>query len=154
MKKILLVALTALACAQALADTVGEVSTAFHFGGSDKIVVDVYDDPLVAGVSCYVSRAKTGGFKGTFGLAEDKSEASIACRQVGPISFRGKLPLQDDVFTARLSIIFKKLHIVRVVDPKRNTLVYLTYSDKLIDGSPKNSVTAVPVPAGTPIPVQ
>jgi CreA protein len=154
MKKFLLAALTVLACSQALADEIGDVSTAFHFGGSDKIVIEVYDDPLVAGVSCYVSRAKTGGLKGTFGLAEDKSDASIACRQVGPISFRGKLPLQDDVFTARLSVLFKKLHIVRVVDPKRNTLVYLTYSDKIVDGSPKNSVTAVPVPASTPIPMR
>jgi len=157
MKKFLFAALTALSalvCAPALAEEVGAVSTVFHFTGDDKIVIEVYDDPLVAGVSCYVSRAKKGEIKGTLGLAEDKSDASIACRQVGPISFRGKLPKQDDVFTARLSILFKKLHIVRIVDPKRNTLVYLTYSDKVIDGSPKNSITAVPVPANTPIPMK
>jgi CreA protein len=157
MKKFLFAALTALAAlayTPAMAEEVGAVSTVFHFTGDDKIVIEVYDDPLVAGVSCYVSRAKKGEIKGTLGLAEDKSDASIACRQVGPISFRGKLPKQDDVFTARLSILFKKLHIVRIVDPKRNTLVYLTYSDKVIEGSPKNSVTAVPVPATTPIPVK
>lgn len=154
MKKLLVAALAALACSQALAEEVGAVSTVFHFTGDDKIIIEAYDDPLVAGVSCYVSRAKKGEIKGALGLAEDKSEASIACRQVGPISFRGKLPKQDDVFTARLSILFKKLHIVRIVDPKRNTLVYLTYSDKLIEGSPQNSVTAVPVPTSTPIPVR
>lgn len=157
MKKFLcavLAALAALTCPLVLAEEVGAVSTVFHFTGDDKIVIEVYDDPLVAGVSCYVSRAKKGQIKGALGLAEDKSDASIACRQVGPISFRGKLPKQDDVFSARLSILFKKLHIVRVVDPKRNTLVYLTYSDKLIEGSPKNSITAVPVPANMPIPVR
>jgi len=154
MKKLLLLALTAITCSHAFAEEVGAVSTNFRFTGDDKVVIEVYDDPLVAGVSCYVSRAKTGGIEGKVGLAEDKSDASIACRQVGPMSFRGKLPRQADVFTERLSIIFKKLHIVRIVDPKRNTLVYLTYSDKLIDGSPKNSVTAVPVPPGTPIPLR
>jgi CreA protein len=146
--------LGAFACLSAGAEPLGEVKTAFHFGGSDKIVVDAYDDPLVAGVACYVSRAKTGGIKGTLGFAEDKSEVSIACRQVGPIAFRGKLPAQGDVFTERLSVLFKTLHIVRIVDPARNSLVYLTYSDKLVDGSPKNSVTAVPVPANNPIPVR
>jgi len=138
------------------AEEIGDVSTAFRWlGKNDRVALEVYDDPKVEGVSCYVSRARTGGVKGTVGLAEDKSEASIACRQVGAtITFKGKLPVQEDVFTERMSILFKRLHIVRVVDAKRNTLVYLTYSDKLIDGSPMNAVTAVPVPLSTPIPVK
>jgi CreA protein len=137
------------------AETVGSVDTAFKFIGPDhKIVVEVFDDPLVGGVSCYLSRAKTGGIKGAIGLAEDKSDSSVACRQVGPLSFKGKVPRQDEVFTERSSIFFKHVRVVRMVDPKRNALVYLVYSDKLIDGSPKNSVTAVPVPANQPIPLK
>ena len=136
-------------------ETVGEVDTVFKFIGPDhKIVVEAYDDPKVTGVTCFVSRAKTGGIKGALGLAEDKSEASIACRQVGPISFPQPLPKQDEVFTERMSFIFKKLRIVRMVDSKRNTLVYLTYSDRVIEGSPQNSVTAVAVDRGTPIPLR
>ncbi|KWK76178.1 CREA signal peptide protein [Burkholderia ubonensis] len=136
------------------AEEVGSVNTNFRLTGSDRVVVEAYDDPLVAGVTCYVSRARTGGIKGSLGLAEDPSEASIACRQVGPISFTGPLKQQTDVFSERMSFIFKTLHVVRVVDKKRNTLVYLTYSDRVVSGSPKNSVTAVPVPAATPIPVK
>ncbi|WP_061540522.1 CreA family protein [Collimonas fungivorans] len=141
--------------AQAASEQVGEVSTAFRWvGRNDRVVVEAYDDPKVQGVTCYVSRARTGGVKGTVGLAEDRAEASIACRQVGAVQFSAKLPLQEDVFTERMSVLFKRLHIVRLVDPKRNTLVYLTYSDKLVDGSPQNSVTAVPVPPGSPIPLK
>jgi len=109
---------------------------------------------LLAGVACYVSRAKTGGIKGAIGLAEDRSEASIACRQVGPIQIRQPLPAQEEVFNERISLVFKRLRIVRMVDAPRNTLVYLTYSDRLIDGSPQNSITAVPVARETPIPVR
>ena len=138
------------------AQQIGEVSTAFRWlGKNDRIVIEAYDDPKVVGVSCFVSRARTGGVSGTVGLAEDTADASIACRQVGDtLTFKGKLPLQEDVFSERQSILFKRLHIVRVVDPVRNTLVYLTYSDKLIDGSPKNGVTAVPVPRSNPIPLK
>ena len=147
--------LTTAAVPWAHAEPVGEVDTAFKLIGPDhKIVVDAYDDPKVGGVTCYVSRAKTGGLKGAFGLAEDKAEASIACRQVGPVSFSKPLPAQEEIFSERLSLLFKKLRVVRMVDKKRNTLVYLTYSDRLIDGSPKNSVTAVAVDRGTPIPVK
>ncbi len=139
----------------ARAETVGSVDTAFKLIGPDhKVVVEVYDDPKVGGVSCYLSRAKTGGLKGAVGLAEDKAEASVACRQVGPLSFRGTIARQEEVFNERASIFFKKVRIVRMVDPKRNALVYLSYSDRLIDGSPQNSVTAVPVPANQPIPVK
>jgi CreA protein len=137
------------------AETVGEVDTVFKFiGPDDKIVVDAYDDPKVSGVACYVSRAKTGGVKGAVGLAEDKSEASIACRQVGPISFAKPLPEQEEIFSERMSFMFKKLRVVRMVDKKRNTLVYLTYSERVLDGSPKNSVTAVAVDRATPIPIK
>jgi CreA protein len=148
---LLLVALCAPACAQ----SIGEVDTAFKLIGPDhKIVVEAYDDPKVGGVTCYVSRAKTGGIKGAVGLAEDKAEASIACRQVGPVAFAKPLPVQEEVFNERLSILFKKLRVVRMVDTKRNTLVYLTYSDRLIEGSPKNAITAVAVDRAMPIPVR
>lgn len=134
---------------------VGEVDTAFQWIGPDhKVIVEAYDDPRVKGVTCYVSRAKTGGIKGGLGLAEDKAEASIACRQVGPLSFAGPLPRQEEVFSERMSILFKKLRIVRMVDAPRNTLIYLTYSERLIEGSPQNSVTAVPVERSLPIPVR
>lgn len=137
------------------AELIGEVDTAFRWvGKDDRVVVEAFDDPKVAGVTCYVSRARTGGVKGTVGLAEDKSVASIACRQIAPIGFSDKLPVQENVFSERMSILFKRLHVVRIVDAKRNTLVYLTYSDKLVDGSPMNGVTAVPVQADTPIPVR
>lgn len=143
------------ATALAHAESIGSVDTAFKFIGPDhKIVVDAHDDPKVQGVTCYVSRAKTGGIKGAIGLAEDKAEASIACRQVGPIQVKQPLPLQEEVFSERISLVFKRLRIVRIVDVQRNTLVYLTYSDRLIDGSPQNSITAVPVARETPIAVR
>ena len=149
-------ALLALALAGAVhAEPIGDVDTAFQWIGPDhKIVVDAYDDPKVAGVTCYVSHAKTGGIKGALGIAEDKSDASIACRQVGPISVKQPLRQQEEVFNERLSILFKRLRIVRMVDRARNTLVYLTYSDRLVDGSPQNAVTAVAVDRGTPIPLK
>ena len=154
LKFTLLLAMSWPACAMA-ADAIGEVDTVFKFIGPDhKIVVDAYDDPKVAGVTCYVSRAKTGGIKGGLGLAEDKSEASIACRQTGPISFAKPLPRQEEAFNERTSLIFKKLRIVRMVDAKRNALVYLTYSDRVIEGSPQNSISAVPVERSQPIPLK
>jgi CreA protein len=137
------------------AERIGEVDTVFKFIGPDhKIVVEVFDDPKVGGVSCYLSRAKTGGIKGAFGLAEDKAEASVACRQVGPISFSGAIPKQEEVFTERASILFKRIRVVRMVDAKRNALAYLVYSDRVIEGSPQNSITAVPVPNEQPIPIK
>jgi CreA protein len=139
----------------AAAETVGSVDTVFKLIGPDhKIVVEVFDDPKVAGVSCYLSRAKTGGIKGAVGLAEDKSDSSVACRQVGAVGFRGTVPRQEEVFNERASIFFKHVRVVRMVDAKRNALVYLVYSDRVIEGSPKNSVTAVPVPANQPIPLK
>lgn len=154
MKHTLLLALLATA-AVCRAESIGEVDTVFKLIGPDhKIVVDAYDDPEVKGVTCYVSRAKTGGIKGGLGLAEDRAEASIACRQTGPISFPKPLKKQDEMFSERISLIFKRLTVVRMVDPARNTLVYLTYSDRVIEGSPQNSVTAVAVDRATPIPVR
>ena len=139
----------------ATAETVGSVDTVFKLLGPDhKVVVEVFDDPRVRGVSCYLSRAKTGGIKGAIGIAEDKSNASVACRHVGPLAFNGKLPKQEEVFSERASILFKHVRVVRMVDPKRNALVYLVYSDRLIEGSPQNSVTAVPVPGNLPIPLK
>jgi CreA protein len=141
-----LIALALVACVRA-DQVIGEVSTAFVLiGANHKVVVEAYDDPKIKGVTCYVSRAKTGGIKGAVGLAEDKAEASIACRQTGPISFVDKaIEQQEEIFSERMSIVFKRLRVVRMVDRQRGVLVYLTYSDRLIDGSPQNSVTAVPL---------
>ncbi len=157
MKKLFLVMLCAefLTVGSVRAESIGEVDTVFKWFGPDhKIVVDAYDDPKVAGVTCYVSRAKTGGVKGAVGVAEDMAEASIACRQVGPISFASPLPQQEEMFSERISLVFKKLRVVRMIDAKHNTLVYLTYSDRVIEGSPQNSVTAVAVDRGNPIPLK
>ncbi|MDR0225584.1 MAG: CreA family protein [Burkholderiaceae bacterium] len=138
----------------ARAEQVGSVDTVFKFIGPDhKIVVDAYDDPKVQGVTCYVSRAKTGGIKGGLGLAEDRAEASITCHQTGPLQIPAPLKQQEEVFSERISLLFKRLRVVRMVDAPRNTLVYMTYSDRVIEGSPQNSVTAVPVPRNTPIPL-
>lgn len=154
MKRFPVVALLAFAVA-AHAERIGEVDTVFKLIGPDhKIVVEAHDDPSVKGVTCYVSRAKTGGIKGGLGLAEDRAEASIACRQTGPISFLGPIKPDDEMFSERISLVFKRLRVVRMVDVPRNTLVYLTYSDRVIEGSPQNSVTAVPVDRGTPIPMR
>jgi CreA protein len=154
-KYLLSVALMLVACGRAGGEPIGEVDTVFKLIGPDhKIVVDAYDDPKVAGVTCYVSRAKTGGIKGGLGLAEDKAEASIACRQTGPISFNGQLGKQEEMFNERISLVFKRLRVVRMVDTRRNALVYLTYSDRVLEGSPQNSVTAVALPAGVVLPMK
>jgi CreA protein len=156
MKPLPLVLLPLLACLPpVLAQPVGEVDTVFKLIGPDhKIVVDAHDDPKVGGVTCYVSRAKTGGIKGAIGVAEDRSEASIACRQVGPIAFREPVAKQEEMFSERISLIFKRLRVVRMVDAQRNALIYLTYSDRVIEGSPQNSITVVPVDRATRIPVK
>lgn len=144
-----------LAGTAAHAEQIGSVDTVFKLiGPNHKIVVEAYDDPAVVGVTCHVARAKAGGISGAVGLAEDPSDASISCRQVGPISFPQPLAQQQEVFSERTSILFKRLRIVRIVDARRNALVYLTYSDKLIEGSPKNSITTVAVDRATPIPLK
>ena len=137
------------------AEQIGAVDTVFKFIGPDhKIVVDAYDDPKVKGVTCYVSRAKTGGIKGGLGLAEDRSEASIVCQATAALQIPEPLKQQEEVFTERTSLLFKRLRVVRMVDAKRNALIYMTYSDRVIEGSPQNSVTAVAVPHSMPIPVK
>ena len=142
-------------CAMASAEPIGEVDTVFKLVGPDhKIVVDAHDDPKVGGVTCYVSRAKTGGIKGALGVAEDKSEASIDCKQVGPLTFSGPLADKEEIFTERISLVFKRIRVVRMVDRKRNALVYLTYSDRLIEGSPQNSSTAIAVDRAQSIPTK
>ncbi|MGL4726489.1 MAG: protein CreA [Scandinavium sp.] len=132
------------------AEQIGSVDTVFKMIGPDhKIVVEAFDDPDVKNVTCYISRAKTGGIKGGLGLAEDTSDAAISCQQVGAIELSDKIKngktQGDVVFQKRTSLVFKKLQVVRFYDAKRNALVYLTYSDKVVDGSPKNAISAVPV---------
>lgn len=134
----------------AQAEIIGKVSTTFKLiGANDKIVIEAFDDPDIKGATCYVSRAKTGGIKGSVGLAEDTSDASIACRQTGPIRLpKDVVNGQQDgerVFRKSSSLLFKKFQVVRFYDQKRNTLVYLSYSDKFIDGSPKNSISTIVV---------
>jgi CreA protein len=130
------------------AEEIGKVDTRFRFLTPDDTVrIEVFDDPDVVGVACYLSRAKTGGVKGAIGVAEDTSDASLDCRQVGPIEFKSPLKNGEKVFSERRSLIFKELQVVRYCDTERNTLVYLAFSDRVIDGSPKNSVSAVPIAA-------
>ncbi|MEE7625794.1 CreA family protein [Methylobacter sp. Wu8] len=151
MKKQILLAVTIVLGTLALtasAEEIGDVTTTFKLlGANHKIVIEAFDDPDVPGVACHVSRAKTGGMKGAVGLAEDPSEASIACRQIGPIDTGklDKLKNGDVVFKENLSLVFKTLQVVRFYDKKHNVLVYLAYSDKVIEGSPKNSISSVPV---------
>ncbi len=130
----------------AFAEQIGEVDTVFKwFGPNHKIVIEAFDDPGVDGVTCYLSRAKTGGIKGGLGLAEDRAEASIACRQVGPIRVNDELKDGEVVFKERTSLVFKSMQVVRFFDEKRNALIYLVYSDRIIEGSPQNAVTAIPI---------
>ncbi len=130
------------------AEIVGDVSTKFKWmGPNDKIVIEVFQDPDIPGIACYVSRAKTGGISGAVGVAEDTSDASIACRQVGPVQLSKEIASGkrdgDEVFKKRTSLFTKTMQVVRFYDAPRNTLVYLTYSDRIIEGSPKNSVSVV-----------
>lgn len=132
------------------AEEIGSVDTVFKmFGPDHKIVVEAFDDPDVKNVTCYLSRAKTGGIKGGLGLAEDTSDAAISCQQVGPIELSDKVKngkaQGSVVFQKRTSLVFKKLQVVRFYDAKRNTLAYLAYSDKVVEGSPKNALSAVPI---------
>ncbi|ACT05412.1 CreA family protein [Dickeya chrysanthemi Ech1591] len=152
MKKRVVLTFAALLCGvtSAWAEEIGSVDTVFKLLGPDhKIIVEAFDDPDVANVTCYLSRAKTGGIKGGLGLAEDTSDAAISCQQVGPITLSDKITGSKGkgnvVFQQRTSLIFKKLQVVRFYDAKRNALVYLTYSDRLVEGSPKNALSAVPI---------
>jgi CreA protein len=130
-------------------DRIGEVSTTFHLTSpNDKVVVDRFDDAAVDGVSCYISRAETGGWKGAVGLAEDPSRFAIACRATGTPHITGKINESEDgevVFSERTSAIFKTLRITRFLDKKKNVLVYLAWSTKVVEGSPYNSISVVPL---------
>ena len=129
-----------------IAEEIGSVSTVFKLlGPNDKIVIEAFDDPKVDGVTCHLSHAKKGGVTGAVGLATDTSDAAIACRQVGPITIKEELKDGEPVFNKRTSVLFKTMQVVRFLDKTRNVLVYLVYSDKLIDGSPKNSISTVPI---------
>ena len=110
-----------------------------------KLATYGIDDPLVEGVACHYAVPETGGLKGMFGLAEELSKASLACRQIGPIKFKEKFEQGEEMFSRRRSLLFKRVQIVRGCDVKRNTLVYLVYSDRPIEGSPKNSTSTVPL---------
>jgi CreA protein len=119
----------------------------------DKLAVYGLDDPVVEGVACHYTTPERGGISGTLGLAEEVSDISLACRQVGPVKFKQKFGQGEVVFSERRSLIFKKMQIVRGCDAKRNTLVYMVYSDRPIEGSPKNSTSSVPLmPWGTELP--
>ena len=141
----------------AAAEEIGAVGYRFKWlGPNDKIVVEAFDDPDIAGITCFISRARTGGIKGAFGLAEDPPYASISCHQVGPVDDlqAEKLKRPHEVFSERASLIFKTTQVVRFYDPKRRALVYLTYTDRVIEGSPQNAVTAVAVERSLPIPLR
>lgn len=132
------------------AEVIGSVSTKFKLlGANDKIVIEAFDDPDIKGATCYLSRAKTGGVSGVVGIAEDTSDASIACRQIGPITLPEEIKSGkadgEEVFKKSTSLLFKSLQVVRFYDPKRNVLIYLTYSDRIIEGSPKNSISTIPI---------
>ncbi len=140
------VVLALLAPCAVAAEELGSVSTVFKMmGPNDKIVIEAFDDPKVNGVTCYLSRAKKGGISGGVGVAEDTSDASIACRQVGPITMVEAFKDGEVVFKKDTSMLFKTMQVVRFWDHKRNVLVYLVYSDKLVEGSPKNSISAVAI---------
>jgi CreA protein len=130
----------------AFGEVIGTIDTKFRmFSRDDDIIIEAFDDPKVEGVACHLSRARKGGVKGMVGMAEDSSDASIACRQVGPIEIKGKLKDGEEVFTKKTSMVFKSMQVVRFKDKKRNVLIYLVYSDKVIEGSPKNSISTVPI---------
>ena len=134
----------------AWAEVIGHVDTKFKWTGpDDKIIIESFDDPEVSGVTCFLSRAKTGGFSGAIGVAEDTSDASLSCRQTGVITLSKKIKNGkndgDQVFAKRTSLVFKSMQVVRFYDSKHNTLIYLVYSDRVIEGSPKQSLSAVPI---------
>ena len=142
----LLIALVVAPLGRAHADEIGCTSTTFRIlGANDKICVSAFDDPRIPGVACHVSQARVGGIKGPLGLAEDPSRFSIACRQIGPINLPEKLPKEEDVFSESTSILFKETKVIRMFDEKRRTLVYVAISRKIIEGSPMNAISTVPV---------
>jgi CreA protein len=127
-------------------DLIFKRSTVFKWlTPNDKLSTYGLDDPGVDGVACHFTVPQRGGLKGWIGVAEEVSDISLACRQIGPIKFKAKFEQGEDVFRQRRSLFFKKMQIVRGCDIKRNVLVYMVYSDRIIEGSPKNSTSTVPV---------
>ena len=127
-------------------DLIFKRSTVFKWlTPNDKLATYGIDDPEVDGVACHFTVPERGGLKGWIGVAEEVSDISLACRQIGPIRFKAKFEQGEDMFRKRRSLFFKKMQIVRGCDTKRNVLVYMVYSDKLIEGSPKNSTSTVPI---------
>ncbi|AKH33232.1 hypothetical protein XF24_00909 [candidate division SR1 bacterium Aalborg_AAW-1] len=132
--------------------TIGSVDTAFQRIGPDhKIEVGGVPDPKIEGITCFYSRAKSGGVKGGLGIAEDTSDASVACRQTGPITFKQAIKSSEEIWNESTSLLFKKLRIVRFYDKATNSLIYMVYSDKLIDGSPKNAISAIALDTVQPL---
>jgi CreA protein len=130
----------------ARADDVGCTSTTFNlFSPNDKVCVMAFNDPDIAGVTCHISQAKTGGWKGAVGVAEDPSRFSIACHQFGPVTLPPNLDREKSVFSESTSLIFKNTKVVRMFDAKRNTLVYVAISKRVLEGSPMNAISAVPI---------
>ena len=130
----------------AQSEEIGCVTTTWKLIGSNhKVCVQAFDDPKVEGVACHISQARTGGIAGTFGVAEDPSQFSISCRQVGPININGKLPKEETAFSEDTSLFFKETKVTRLFDAKRNTLVYVAISRKIIEGAPANSISSVPI---------
>lgn len=145
MRKIICLAVAVLSFS-AQAEEIANVTINMNLlGSNDRITVEAFDDPLIPGVSCHLSRAVKGGVKADMGLSADSSDSSIACRQTGPITLPASLPKGEQVFKASQSPFFKAMHVVRFLDSKRNVLIYLVYSDTLTNGSRKNSVSTVPV---------
>ena len=139
-------ALGASARAEGGPDLIFRKSTTFKLlTPNDKLATYAIDDPAVAGVACYYTVGEKGGLAGAFGVAEQTSDVSLACRQYGPIQFKEKFGQGDVVFRESRSLVFKRMQIVRGCDVKRNVLVYMVYSDKLIEGSPKNSTSTVAI---------
>jgi CreA protein len=146
----LVLALALLLPMPALAEDIGSVGYRFQWvGPNDKITIEAFDDPDVPGVTCYIARARTGGVKGALGLAEDPPYASISCQQVAPVdvSKLGRLKSPHEVFSERASLVFKTTQVVRFWDVKRQALVYLSYTDRIIEGSPQNAISVVPLAA-------
>ena len=151
--KSLLPLLAALALAPAAsAEEIECATTAWKLiGANHRVCVSAYDDPKIPGVTCHISQARTGGVKGSLGLAEDPSQFSLACRQIGPITLPAKLPDDEVVFTEDTSLLFKETKIHRFIDRKRNVLIYLAISRRVIEGAPANAISTVPIqPWGKP----
>ena len=144
--RLFLAALALPASFSVAAEEIGCATTTWKLiGANHRVCVYAYDDPKIPGVTCHVSQARTGGVKGSFGLAEDPSQFSLACRQVGPINLPARLPDDETVFSEDTSLIFKETKITRFLDKQRNVLVYLAISRKIIEGAPANAISTVPI---------